>query len=342
MSNASPLVCICIPTYNAAGTIRETLGSMLAQTYSNLVVHVSDNASTDETLKIIESMADARVHIHRHEKNIGGEGNFTRCIQLATGKYTALFHADDIYAADMVAKQVAFLESHPDAGAVFTEADMIDESGNKIGVIAFPDELKSLGSQINFENIFKSVVRYSNFFICPSAMLRTDIYLNEIKVWRGDLFNTGADLDVWLRVARRHNTGILPERLMRYRISTTQGLQGLRERTTRGDFFKVIDHYLAQDEIKTLLAPRDLNNYARLERTDKAVRAVNLFLQGRQGEAEILCKEILIWDALSAAVESRRGFITLLLAVYLMLCITLKLNIPGKFLLRKIKLFVRK
>ena len=342
MRSESPLVCICLPTYNAAGTIRETLKSILAQTYSNLVVHVSDNASTDDTLKIVESLKDPRVQIHRHEKNIGGEGNFTRCINLAEGKYTAIFHADDIYKAEMVAKQVAFLESHPDAGAVFTEADMIDESGNKIGVIAFPVELKSLGNQIRFEDVFRLAIRYSNFFICPSAMLRTEIYLNEIKVWRGDLFNTGADLDVWLRVARRHSTGILPERLMRYRISTTQGLQALRERTTRGDFFRVIDHYLAQDEIKAMLAPSDLNNYARLERTDKAVRAVNLFLQGRPGEAKMLCKEIFVPDAFSAAVESRRGFITLLLAAYLMLCITLRLNIPGKFLLRKIKLFVRK
>lgn len=342
MSDAPPLVCICIPTYNAAATIRETLASILAQTYTNLVIHVSDNASTDKTLEIVESMADPRIHIHRHEKNIGGEGNFTRCIQLATGKYTAIFHADDLYGADMVAKQAAFLESHPEAGAVFTEADMIDEYSKKIGAITFPGDLTSLGEQVSFADIFKSVLRYSNFLICPSAMLRTDVYLNEIAVWRGSMFGTGADLDVWLRVARHHNLGILPKRLMCYRISATQGTQALRERTTRGDFFRVIDHYLAQDETKAMLAPRDLNNYSRLERTDKAVRAVNLFLQERHGEAKALCKEILVRDALGAAVESRRGFVTLLLVVYLMLCMTLRLEIPGKFLLRNIKLFARK
>lgn len=110
MSNASPLACICVPTYNAAGTIRETLESILSQTYSNLVVHISDNASTDDTLKIIESMADHRVAIHRHDVNVGGEGNFNRCIQMAEGKYTAIFHADDIYEPEMVERQVEFLE----------------------------------------------------------------------------------------------------------------------------------------------------------------------------------------------------------------------------------------
>jgi succinyl-CoA synthetase alpha subunit len=59
-----PLVCICIPTYNAAGTIRESLESILTQTYRNIVVHVSDNCSTDDTLNVVASMADDRVTIH--------------------------------------------------------------------------------------------------------------------------------------------------------------------------------------------------------------------------------------------------------------------------------------
>ena len=342
MNNASPMVCICIPTYNAAATIRETLTSILAQTYTNLVIHVSDNASTDKTLEIVESMADSRIHIHRHENNIGAEGNFTRCIQLATGKYTAIFHADDLYGADMVAKQVAFLESHPDAGAVFTEAEMIDERNKKTGAIAFPGSLASLGDQVSFADIFKSILRYSNFLVCPSAMLRTDIYLNEITFWRGELFGTGADLDVWLRVARRHSIGIILERLMLYRISATQGTQALRERTARGDFFRVIDHYLAEDAVKAMLTSRDLNNYYRLERTDKAVRAANLFLRGRHDEAGVLCREILVPDALSAALESRRGLVTLLLAAGIGFCTTLGLNAPVRFLLHNIRLILRK
>ena len=96
MSN-SPLVCICVPTYNVESTVRETILSILAQTYSNIVVHISDNSSTDNTLSIIEALNDPRIIIHRNETNVGGEGNFTRCIQMATGKYTAIFHADDVY-----------------------------------------------------------------------------------------------------------------------------------------------------------------------------------------------------------------------------------------------------
>lgn len=63
MSSDLPLVCICIPTYNAEATIRETLASILGQTYSNLVIHISDNASTDGTLMVVESMRDSRVRM---------------------------------------------------------------------------------------------------------------------------------------------------------------------------------------------------------------------------------------------------------------------------------------
>ena len=200
MSDKPPLVCICVPTYNAASTVRETLESILAQTYANLVVHVSDNASTDDTLKVIESISDQRITIHRQKENIGGEGNFNRCIQLATGKYTAIFHADDVYEPNMVAKQVAFLEANAKVGAVFTEASLIDDSGKMIGALGLPQGLVSVDCLYDFKTIFKFVLQYSNFLICPSAMARTEVYQQDIRSWRGEIFGTSADLDVWFRI----------------------------------------------------------------------------------------------------------------------------------------------
>ena len=132
MNDWSPLVCICIPTYNAEKTIRETLVSVVNQRYSNLIILVVDNASTDGTLAVVETFSDPRISIHRNEVNVGGEGNFNRCIQLARGKYTAIYHADDVYEPQMVERQVAFLEANPDAGVVFTAASLIDDNGKII------------------------------------------------------------------------------------------------------------------------------------------------------------------------------------------------------------------
>lgn len=330
MREQSPLVCICIPTYNAAATIRETLESVLAQTYRNLVIHVSDNASTDNTLKIVESVADARVHIHRQEKNVGAEGNFNRCIQLAEGKYTAIFHADDIYEPDMVAKQVSFLEANPPAGAVFTEAVTVDEHGKRIGGIHLPKGIKSARGLYDFATMFKAVLRHANFFICPSFMVRTQIYQQEIKVWRGDMFGSGADMDVWLRILQRHSIGHLPERLIRYRVSTQQFSAQVRRETGKSLLFRIVDHYLAQEQVSAMLDASDLRNYKWLERRDRVMRALNLFLSDRPQEAGGLLNDIYSRDALHAAFQSRRGRLTLVIGVYIRLLVATGLNKLGK------------
>ena len=343
MNNRSPLVCICLPTYNAESTIAETLQSLIVQTYTNILIKVVDNASTDNTLSVVETLSDPRISIYRGKSNIGGEGNFNRCIDLATGEYTAIFHADDIYEPTMIARQVAEFEARPEVGAVFTESTLIDESGKPIGAVVRPRALRGQSYVYNFQEIFKATLRYSNFLMCPSAMLRTRIYREEIKSFRVELFGSSADLDVWLRVLGRHRIAILPDRLIRYRISTTQGSHTLgRRRTERADFFRVIDHYLEKPVVRNSLSNDDLRNKTCLERADRIVRASNLFLQDRPGEVLALCEGAFSYGSLLAAFRSRRGFQTLLLAVYLRSIIFLSLTSPGKAMLRWLKRVARR
>lgn len=337
-----PLVCICVPTYNAASTVRETLESILNQTYPNLIVHISDNASADDTLEIIQSMADPRVVIHRHAENVGGEGNFNRCIQIAEGKYTAIFHADDIYEPGMVTKQVAFLEANPEAGAVFTEASTIDGMGSKIGELRLPKGIASSGGLYNFATMLKAVLRHYNFFICPSVVVRTQVYQQEIKSWRGDIFKSSADLDVWLRILQRHPVGYLPELLMRYRICDNQFSARVRLDTERADFFLVTDYYLAQESVLTLLDATDLNNYRWLDRRDRVMRATNLFITGYPKQAHKLIDHIFSWDALNAALRSKRRAFVLLIGVYVKLLALLRLNKLGQLSLSYMKKVTRK
>lgn len=337
MSDEYPLVCICIPTYNAADTVYETINSILSQTYSNLVVHVSDNASTDDTIKVIERIGDSRVTIHQFAKNIGGEGNFNRCIQLAEGKYTAIFHADDVYEPDMVAKQIAFLEANPSAGAVFTEATIIDESGSGIGKFCLPKDIESSNGLYDFTTMFKAVIRHSNIFICPSVMVLTRVYQQEIKCWRGDLFKSSSDLDVWLRILQRHPVGYLHKRLMRYRISSKQFSAGVRLGTERADFFLVTDYYLAQQQISCQLTPVDLRNYTWLERRDRVVRAINLYILGQVQQVPLLLNDLYCRDAANAALTTKRGLFVLLVGTYLEILMYLGLNKLGKASLSFIK-----
>lgn len=329
------LVCICIPTFNAAQTIRETLASILAQTYPNLVVHVSDNASTDDTLKVIESIADQRITIHRNTENVGGEGNFTRCIELAEGRYTAIFHADDIYEPAMVAKQVAYLEANPDVGAVFTEAILINEHGEPNGkVIGRETSASRPLRRYDFQQVVQAALQHHNFLVCPSAMVRTEIYRDEIVQWRGGLFHSGADLDTWLRIAKNHSIVILGEPLMRYRISSAQFSSSIRNRTVRSDYFRVMDYYITLPEVQQFLTKRDLKNYKWMARSDSFVCAANLFVQGKAEQSKLfLPSQLISLDMLHAAIVSRRGMSTLLGVVFLRLMIFLNLKTAGATLI---------
>lgn len=338
MKERDPQVCICIPTYNAGKTVGETIRSLLAQTHENFVIKVVDNASTDGTLGIVREFLDPRISVVEGKSNIGGEGNFNRCIELASGDYTAIFHADDIYEPTILSRQVAEFEANPKVGAVFSDAYLINSFGYIIGTIDRPRVLSRESHVYNFDQIFRSILRHSNFLICPSAMLRTRIYRDEIMRFRAELFGSSADLDVWLRVLERHSISILPERLIRYRISTNQGIHTLgRMRITRSDFFRVIDHYLGREDVQKTLSREDLRNKNWLERTDRIVRASNLFLLDRREETVALCVDAFSLDALHAAFVGKRGLHTILLAAYLRFWLSLPFAGPGKALLRKIK-----
>jgi len=342
MSNELPLVCICVPTYNAAATIRETLESILAQTYANLVIHVSDNASIDDTLEIVESVTDARIHIHRQEKNIGAERNFENCIRLSEGKYTAIFHADDLYERDMVAKQLACLEADQELGAVFTAATTIDEQSKPFGLIGRPVGEKQDACVYKFTELIEAILERSNFLICPSAMVRTHIYQQEIVRWRGELFRSSADLDVWLRIASKHPIAILNEALMRYRISKTQWSNSVRLRTARSDFLIVMEHYLAQPDVKATLTSTDWRHYRELEINDQVWRAINLFTMGQVAAAKSMLRGVFNGDTMHAALTSRRGLLTLLAAATLSLFIALGAEKLGQAMIRQLRKISKK
>ena len=337
-----PLVCICIPTFNAADTVRDTVLSILKQTYRNLVIHVSDNASTDKTVEIIKSIGDSRLHIHLNEQNLSGEENFNRCIRLAEGKYTAIFHADDIYEPEIVEKQVAFLENHTEAGAVFTEARMINDKGKVIGEIHFPVGMGSFDRHYEFDKLFKAVLLHSNFLVCPSVMVRTKVYKQVIKFWREDLFRSSADLDVWFRISKECPIGLLPLPLMRYRIGENQYSANVRSSTNRADFFLVIEHYLKQEEVQAFLTVSDFENYKRLDRRDKVVRAVNCVLHAKPSDAEHLLHDLFSYEAWRAGIQTKRGFGVLLVGLYLRGLLLFRMEKIGQYPLRYLKRLMRK
>lgn len=285
-----PKVTICIPHYNNKNTIKETLDSLLKQDYTNIEIKIFDNASTDGSLEILHDYEHKyeNIQVFENEVNIGGEANFTKCIENLEGEYGAIFHADDLYSKEMVSKQVEFLEKNRDCSAVATHAYTIDEKANKIGFRPLPEEysineFNILGEQFEF---FQSILKYANFITCPSVMARTKIYKNNIKLWNGKDFQTSADLDVWLRLSAYGKFGLISKPIMSYRESiASYSYRDTRTRVIKNNMFLVIEYYLS--EYKGKLHKIDRARYAFLLFKDNINRTINEVIKGENTNLKI-------------------------------------------------------
>ena len=332
------LVSICIPTYNNARFLRESLDSIVNQTYSNKEIIVSDNASTDETKKIVKEYVEKyKIKYYRNEKNIGGEANFTRCIELANGELIAIYHSDDIYDKEIITRQVEYLNGHLNSGAVSTLAYDIDEEGEVFNCRDIPSEInKGNNCEYNFEEIFKAVMKYGNFLVCPSFMVRANIYKTEIKKYRYDMFKTSSDLDVWFRILRKYNIGILPYNLMSYRHSKTQGSYQNRNRVNEfSDFFLVMEYYISKGWVIKKI--HNINMYMEyynfLKRRNELGRAIFILTKGNSQNIYNLTYKFFNIKILKIALTSFDRFKVFVFGI--LLCILSKIGLSktlGMFL----------
>ncbi|WP_081851090.1 glycosyltransferase family 2 protein [Bradyrhizobium sp. URHD0069] len=90
-----PLITIAIPTFNRAALLRGCIQSALSQTYANIEILVSNNASTDNTEEVLREFNDKRLRVLRQETNIGLLPNWNACVAAARGEYVVLLSDDD-------------------------------------------------------------------------------------------------------------------------------------------------------------------------------------------------------------------------------------------------------
>lgn len=121
-SYTRPLLTIAVPTYNGSSTIKNMLDVLLPQLDpNNIEIIVSDNCSTDDTPAIIKKYQERYKFIKykRNEQNLGADGNFLQCMQMAKGKYTMLISDDDIVTEIGVSRIIDFLNKYSDVSLAF-------------------------------------------------------------------------------------------------------------------------------------------------------------------------------------------------------------------------------
>src|SRR6202140_1330943 len=300
------LVSICIPAYNVERFLGESLGSVLARTYPNIDIILIDNGSTDRTFEVAKTLAGDRARCLRVPKNLGGYQAMNEIARMARGELIAIYHSDDYYEPDIVAKEAAYLESHPKVGAVFCLEHFIDEHGHIFGGADLPQEFVGKES-LDYQDVFRFILRNKNILICcPTFMVRKSV-LEAVGFFKPETYDIGADLEMWLRIVRKVPIAILNERLMRYRVGTWQWSSRYRKLRTGPDlYFAVMDHYLEQDGWKPRLSPDDLVEYEFHRCDDDTYRAVNCVVLGQTERARELLKRPYPWPTLGNGIKRRK------------------------------------
>src|SRR5713226_3407038 len=134
MTEKSLRVSIGLPVYNGERFLAEAIDAVLNQSFRDLELIISDNASTDRTAEICRDYAarDNRIRYYRNETNIGANPNFRRVFALSTAEYFKWVTHDDLQTLDFLEKTAAIMDRDPDIVLCYPRVRVIDEAGNTI------------------------------------------------------------------------------------------------------------------------------------------------------------------------------------------------------------------
>lgn len=114
-----PRVSVVLPTYNRAGVLARAVRSVLAQSESDLELIVVDDASTDETPRVLAGFDDPRLRVLHHAVRRGGAAARNTGLAAAHADWVAFQDSDDEWLLDKLARQLAVAAQDPDLGAVY-------------------------------------------------------------------------------------------------------------------------------------------------------------------------------------------------------------------------------
>ena len=180
---ATPLVSVIMPAYNAAPFIEAAIASVLAQTLTDWELIVIDDCSKDSTQKIIAEFAekDARIHLVINEENMGVAKTRNRGLAMSRGKFVALLDSDDYWKPNMLEKMVARGEE-TGADIIYCSYELVNEQGQKVcNDFIVPAETTFR------ESIVRSVITCSTVLVtsklAKNHCFPTNMYHEDIALW---------------------------------------------------------------------------------------------------------------------------------------------------------------
>jgi hypothetical protein len=201
-----PDVSVVMSVRNGGADLPEAIATILAQQFTNFELVVINNGSTDGTAAFLDGIRDTRVRVF-HQEDAGLAAALNRGISLARGRYIARQDHDDLADSSRIAKQVAFLEAHPDHALVGTRAEIWvgDKPSGRFHDHPADDQI------LRFDLLFNNPFVHSSVMIRKSALDRVGGYTTD------PARQPPEDYELWSRISRHYRVANLPERLTVYR-----------------------------------------------------------------------------------------------------------------------------
>ena len=192
--NIEPLITIAIPIYNAEKHLKESIQSVLNQTYSNFELLLMNDGSSDNSMDIIRSFNDSRITIIDDKTNRGLIYRLNQSIEMARGEYYARMDADDIMLPSRIESQLLYMQKHPTVDVVGSSIITIDDDNNIVGSGYYNGSVE--------------------VFVHPTVMAKTSWFKqNKYSDWA----HRAEDTELWLRTSKSSCFWSLEEPLLFYR-----------------------------------------------------------------------------------------------------------------------------
>lgn len=225
--NQSPLISICIPTYNGQKFIDQCLQSCINQSFSDYEIIIVDDGSTDNTISIIDSycLKSDKIRFYKNEKNLGLVGNWNKCIELSQGKWIKFVFQDDYISYDCLQR---FAEHITDTNQLIVSKRnfILEHDASPEDQQYYHHDVRTLENTGDFrsnEYSAKTISEISANNIClnfigePTLCLFRKSVIEDVGMVDSD-FKQICDLEFFQRIATKYGLTYLPSQVCSFRI----------------------------------------------------------------------------------------------------------------------------
>ena len=201
------LITIVITSYNYQKYIKDTINSVLNQTYKNWEMIVIDDASTDSSVEIIKEISknDTRIKLIQNNKNIGLKNSIQKALKEASGEWIAFLESDDLWKEDYLEKKIAIINKGNHFGLIFNDAELFGTNNYK----KFPKVKGEFPRNMFYEfGIYNPILTMSSIMVHKNLLklINFDTPIDKLLDWY-----------IYIQLAKLTDFYFIPEKLTKWR-----------------------------------------------------------------------------------------------------------------------------